>query len=104
MKPYSFHPEASEEYAQAAEYYSAISPNLGGRFYSEIERIIGEVRRRPDRFFQFSPPARRALAHKFPYSLVYLNEPDRVWIIAVTHAKRRPGYWRERLPGRGKQS
>ncbi|MGH7979137.1 MAG: hypothetical protein ACREE6_07155 [Limisphaerales bacterium] len=55
------------------------------------------MRRQPDRFFRFSPPARRALAHKFPYSVVYLEEPDRVWIVAVMHAKQRPGYWRERL-------
>ena len=25
------------------------------------------------------------------------HEPDRVWIVAVLPAKRRPGYWRERL-------
>lgn len=97
MKPYTFHPEASEEYANATEYYAAITPELGGRFYDEIERLIVEVRRQPDRFFQFSPPARRALARKFPYSVVYLDETDRVWIVAVMHGKRLPGYWRQRL-------
>jgi toxin ParE1/3/4 len=97
VKPYAFHPQASEEYAQAAEYYTAIAAELGSRFFDEIERLIGEVRRQPDRFLRFSPPARRALARTFPYSLVYLEEADRVWIVAVMHAKRRPGYWRERL-------
>jgi hypothetical protein len=37
------------------------------------------------------------LARGFPYVVVYLDEPERVWIVAVMHAKRRPGYWRERL-------
>jgi plasmid stabilization system protein ParE len=97
VKPYTFHPEAGEEYMQAAEYYGTVTPELGGRFYDEIERLLAEVRRQPERFFRFSPPARRALAHSFPYSVVYLDEPDRVWIVAVMHAKRRPGYWRERL-------
>jgi plasmid stabilization system protein ParE len=97
VKPHVFHPEAGEEYTHAVEYYAAVTPGLGGRFYDEIERLIHEVRRQPDRFFRFSPPARRALARKFPYSVVYLDEPDRVWIVAVMHAKRRPGYWRERL-------
>jgi hypothetical protein len=32
MKPHGFHHEALEEYARAAEDYSAISPELGGRF------------------------------------------------------------------------
>ena len=97
MKPHAFHPEASQEYTQAAEYYAAIAPELGGRFYDEIERLIGQVRRQPERFLRVSPSARRALARKFPYSVVYLDEPDRVWIVAVMHAKRRPGYWRKRL-------
>jgi plasmid stabilization system protein ParE len=97
VKPYTFHPEAGGEYTQAAQHYAAIAPELGGRFYDEIERLIVEVRRQPDRFFRFSPPARRALSREFPYSVVYLDEPDCVWIVAVMHAKRRPGYWRERL-------
>ncbi len=97
MKPHTFYPDAGEEYARAVEYYADIAPELGSRFHDEIERLIREVRRRPERFFRFSPPAQRALAYKFPYSLVYLDEPDRVWIVAVMHAKRRPGYWRERL-------
>ena len=97
MKPHVFHPEAGEEYTQAIQHYVAVTPELGGRFYDEMERVIQEVCRQPDRFFRFSPPARRALARKFPYSVIYLDEPDRVWIVAVMHAKRRPGYWRERL-------
>jgi toxin ParE1/3/4 len=97
VKPYAFHPDAGAEYTQAAQYYAARAPELGVHFYDEIERIIGEVRRQPERFFRFSPPARRALARKFPYSVIYLDEPDRVWIVAVMHAQRRPGYWRERL-------
>ena len=97
MKPYAFHPAAAEEYTQAAKYYAAIETGLGQRFYDEIERLILEVRRQPDRFFSFSPPARRVLARKFPYSVVYMGMPDRVWIVAVMHAKQRPGYWRTRL-------
>lgn len=97
MKPHIFHPEAGEEYAHAVECYAEILPELGSRFHDEIERLIREVCRQPERFLRFSPPAQRALARKFPYSVVYLNQPDRIWIVAVMHAKRRPGYWRERL-------
>ena len=97
MKPHVFHPEAREEYLAAVRYYSDVRPELGSRLYDEIERLIREIRREPTRFFQFSPPARRALVRRFPYSVVYLDEPERVWVVAVMHAKRRPGYWRERL-------
>jgi plasmid stabilization system protein ParE len=97
VKPYTFHPSAAEEYANATEYYEANVPGLGGRFYDEIEDLIREIRRHPERFFRLYPPVQRALAHKFPYSVIYVNEPDRIWIVAVMHAKRRPGYWRARI-------
>ena len=91
------HPAADAEFAEAVQYYANIDPQLGLRFYQEIERIIIAVCDQPNRFSRFSPPARRALARKFPYSVVYLDQPDRVWIVALMHAKRQPGYWRARL-------
>ena len=97
MKPYIFHPLADAEYAAAAGYYSHISPELGGRFYDEIERLILEIRRQPDLFRKFDPPARRHLSTVFPYAVIYLDQPDRIWIVAIMHGKRLPGYWRERL-------
>ena len=97
MKPHVFHPEASEEYIAAVHHYANITPELGGRFYDAVEALIQEVCRHPECFFRFSPPARRALVRKFPYAVVYLDQPDRVWIVAVMHAKRRPGYWKQRL-------
>ena len=97
MKPHIFHPDAGAKYTSAVQSYADIAPEPGNRFHDEIERLIHEVRRQPERFFRFSPPAQRALARKFPYSVVYLNQPDHVWIVAIMHAKRRPGYWRERL-------
>jgi toxin ParE1/3/4 len=96
VKPHFFHPDAGEEYTRAVEYYNAISPHLGTRFHDEIERLIRDICTQPGRFFCFSPPAQRALARRFPYSVVFLDQTDRIWIVAVMHAKRRPGYWRER--------
>lgn len=94
---HAIHPEADAEFAEAVRYYAAIDEELGRRFYFEIEKLIHEVCAQPQRFFRFHPPARRALSHQFPYSVVYLEQPDRVWIVAVMHAKRRPLYWKSRL-------
>ncbi len=97
MKSHVFHPEADAEYAEAALYYAERGENLGGRFYDEIERVIAEIKTAPDRFRAYDPPARRNLARDFPYAVVYLDEPDRIWILAVVHLRREPGYWRKRL-------
>lgn len=97
MKARAFHPEADEEYAQAGEYYTGINSELGGRFYDEIERLVLDIRRQPQRFRLFDSRLRRHFSGVFPYALLYLDQPDRVLIIAVMHLKRRPGYWRKRL-------
>jgi hypothetical protein len=33
----------------------------------------------------------------FSYSIVYLDEPDFVLVVAVAHHRREPGYWSDRL-------
>jgi toxin ParE1/3/4 len=75
----------------------ASPPMLGGRFYDEIERLIRDIRSHPDRYRLFDPPVRRHISTVFPYAVLYLDHPDRLWIVAVMHCKRKPGYWRERL-------
>ena len=97
MKPHVFHPKAEEEYTEAARYYSGVQAELGGRFYDEMERLIREVRSQPMRFWMFDPPVRRHLSTVFPYAVVYLEQPDRIWVVALMHCKRKPGYWRQRL-------
>ncbi len=97
MKPYRFHPEADEEYVQAVQYYADIALELGWRFHGEMERLVQEACAAPDRFWKFAPPARRHWRGDFPYAIVFVEKPERLWIVAVMHLKRRPGYWRERL-------
>ena len=82
MKPHRFHPEADEEYAAAASHYAEISAELGGRFYDEIEHLVAEVCSAPHRFRRIDADVRRHLAGDFPYALLYLDEPEQVWIIA----------------------
>jgi len=97
VKARAFHAAADEEYAQAAAYYAGISPELGQRFYDHIERLILDIRREPGRYRWFDRPLRRHFSNVFPYAVLYVDQPDRVLIIAIMHMKRRPGYWRARL-------
>lgn len=97
MKLYTFHRDADQEYRQAADYYSRIDPELGGRFYDEMESLICDIRRQPERFRLFDPPVRRRFSNVFPCAILYVDQPDRVLIIAVMDMRRQPGYWLERL-------
>jgi len=97
VKPHAFHPEAAAEYADAANSYARIHPELGGRFYDEMERLIQDIRREPQRFRRLDPPAQRHFSTVFPYAVIYVEQPNRIWILAMMHLKRRPGYWKSRV-------
>lgn len=98
MKPFAFHPEADAEFIAALERYASITPELGGRFYDEIYRLVAEACTMPKVFRFIHPPARRVLSSDFPFGLIYVDQPDRIWVLAVMHLHRAPGYWRHRLP------
>ncbi len=91
------HPSADSELTQAVAYYAAIDTQLGERFYLEMERLINEVFTHPKTFRLFDPPARRHFSLSFPYGIIYLEQNDRIWIVAVMHMKRSPDYWKSRL-------
>lgn len=91
------HPEADEEFADAVHYYSEISPELGARFYHEMERLIREICSNPVRFRKFDPPARRHFSRDFPYAVIFMEKTETIWIVAIMHMKRCPGYWHERI-------
>ena len=79
------HEDAKRDFLDALAYYAAISPELGVQFYREIEQLMADVCDRPQLYRQFDPPARRHFTGRFPYGIVYLLEPDRIWIVAVMH-------------------
>jgi plasmid stabilization system protein ParE len=91
------HPAADAELTEAVAYYTAIDPALGQRFYLEMERLIGDICAHPKTFRQFDPPARRHFSPRFPYGIIYLEQDDRLWIVAVMQMKRQPGYWKSRV-------
>ncbi|PAW78067.1 MAG: hypothetical protein B9S32_09275 [Verrucomicrobia bacterium Tous-C9LFEB] len=92
-----FHPAADSELTAAVAYYAAIDSQLGQRFLLEMEQLIREVCAHPQTFRQVDPPARRHFSLSFPYGIIYLEDADRLWIVAVMHLKREPGYWKVRL-------
>jgi len=96
MKPHGFHPEALEEYAEAAAYYAKINPGLGGRFYDEIERLIGEACRAPRLYRRIRGPVRRHFSAVFPFAILYEDKPGHIRIVAVMPMHRDPDYWLHR--------
>lgn len=97
MKPVTFHPQADAEVAEAAAYYEAQSPGLGLSLLDEIQRAVVQIAEYPEACQLTGHRTRRKPLWRFPYSLIYAIYPDRIRIVALTHQRRRPYYWRKRV-------
>lgn len=100
MKSFDFHPEAREEYLEAIDYYAERSYQAGQEFLEQFEESVQSVIRFPESFEVIEdcvPLLRRYPLSGFPYSIIYSDSPDVVYIVAVAHQRRHPGYWKNRL-------
>lgn len=92
-----FHPEALEEFEQAARYYASVQVELANRFVSSVEMAIGNLTERPLAFAVMEQDIRRCLTRVFPYAVLFTVEPAYILIVAVMHCHQKPGYWRHRV-------
>jgi len=94
-------PEADAEVMAAAQWYENQSPGLGERFLSETIDSFSVIERLPRRsarvHFQTTRDIRRRLLDHYPYAVVYEVRTSECLVVAIAHAARRPGYWRDRL-------
>ena len=97
MRSVEFHPEAQDEFISAAQFYEAQTPDLGLDFINTVRQAHERVLEAPTSGTTFGRRLRRFLVPKFPYGLLYRVEPERIYIIALMHLRRRPGYWRSRI-------
>lgn len=94
---YEFHPEAEQEFIEAAAFYEQNVTGLGERFGKEVRRAIVRLMEYPQIGSLIDADLRRLLLTRFPYFLIYSSTSDLLRVVAVAHVHRRPGYWRIRI-------
>lgn len=67
-------------------------------FQRELDHAVESVLESPARWPKHIAGTRRYVLPTFPFSLIYFVEGENVFVVALAHQSRRPGYWRERLP------
>jgi plasmid stabilization system protein ParE len=63
----------------------------------DVEEAVEQIRAHPEAFQLTAEEVRHKLLRRFPYSILYAVESDRIRVLAVGHQRRRPDYWRHRL-------
>jgi toxin ParE1/3/4 len=98
-KPYRFHPQAWSELEAADDWYRERSAESGIRFLSAVYDGLERIAVAPLRWPRHFHGTRRLILHRFPFSIIYRDEPsaDSVSVVAIAHHKRKPGYWKIRM-------
>ncbi len=93
---YSFHPEAAAEFVQAIEYYEECEASLGYDFAIEVYAAIERTMAYPKAWPIIEEDIRRSLTRRFPFGILYAEEDEEIFIVAVMHLHRDPDYWKHR--------
>jgi plasmid stabilization system protein ParE len=99
VNPVPFLPAAEDEFLRAVAGYEVERTGLGAEFAADVERATRRIASFPRHGSPYLAETRRIVLRRFPYSVVYWPDPQDLLVIAVAHQRRKPGYWRKRVPG-----
>ncbi len=88
---------AQQELDEAFEWYEMQRFDLGYEFLVEFHSAIKRVVTYPKAQPVVEDDLRKCLLTRFPYSIVYGIDGDKIIIIAVAHQHRKLNYWLDRL-------
>ena len=92
-----FHPDAEAELNAAIDYYEDIEKGLGYDFSLEIFSALERIMAFPKAWLVIEDGIRRSLVRRFPYGILYAEEKDKIYIVAVMNLHRDPEYWKHRI-------
>ena len=97
---FAYHPRALAELEHETSWYEHRRTGLGHELAALVEDAVRRIVLTPALFptVAHRPRFRRVVLHKFPLSVVYMLREGNVVIVALAHAKKRPGYWARRIP------
>jgi plasmid stabilization system protein ParE len=91
-----FHPDVASEISSAYSWYQKQAEGLGDDFLDELESAYQIITEFPHTWPLFQNKFRRHLLPKFPFSVIYREYNNSIYIVAVMHNSRKPGYWLSR--------
>jgi plasmid stabilization system protein ParE len=96
MKPVVYLPGARRDFDESFDWYAERSAVAAKRFSAAVDAALSEISADPERFARIDDRHRGCLLKRFPFRIIYRIEPTKILVVAVAHAKRRPGYWKRR--------
>jgi len=97
MPKLQFHPDIASEVKASYNWYQEQADGLGDDFIAELESAFDTIVELPETWPKFQKGFRRYLFARFPFSVIYKNTTDSIYVVAVMHNSRKPGYWIGRI-------
>lgn len=91
-----FHPAATVELEESADWYTQRSTTAGRGFALAVDAALKKICHNPDRFPRIDSRHKACGLERYPFQIVFHKDTERIYVVAVAHAARRPGYWQER--------
>ncbi len=94
---------AHDDFNDSFNWYAARSSGAALGFISEVDAAIENIVADPGRFTKTHAGCRYLRLRRYPFSVVYyavsgeMPGEHKIYIVAIAHHRRRPGYWRSRL-------
>jgi toxin ParE1/3/4 len=88
--------EAREEAVAAFDWYSERNELAAVEFWKQLRVAVESISIAPERWPADERGIRKVILQRFPFVVFYREISEHVEVVAVTHARRRPGYWRDR--------
>lgn len=94
--PIDFRLEAEKELRDARDWYRSRAFELGEDFLDRVDEALERISQFPRSAPVVHRNIRRQLLERFPHSILYVVEPDRIVVLAVFHGRRDPAVWKGR--------
>ncbi len=98
MKAFQFSDPAAEEFTEAVRWYEQRRPGWGGKLFDAVTHAIERIQAHPEIGAPRSDrlPTRHFRVQGFPYKIAYRLREHNIYVVALAHTSRRPGYWMDR--------
>jgi plasmid stabilization system protein ParE len=80
-------PDAKAEISSAVHWYQRTGPDVALRFLWKTRATVNRIRQYPNSFPRVSGVIRRAVLHRFPYSIFFVLMKEFVVVMAVRHQR-----------------
>ncbi len=91
-----FHNKAKVELLESAEWYAEKSIQIFSEFSDKIASGIENIKINPHAYPVVYKNKRKCIIKRFPFSIIFIIQEDKIYVISVFHHSRNPNIWKKR--------